>query len=155
LCGCRRHRPRRPAAHRPARPRQRVLRSQERPSMSSHLPPREPAHLLVLRSIVYTGAVLAAVWPLTDWSATLGAWLAPVCCVLAAVAGLWLGRRLAVSAVRTAPVLLGCALAVLLGASAGSLLGGTPALARAVGVRGLLLTCDALASALIVASAVV
>jgi hypothetical protein len=92
---------------------------------------KEPLHLLFLRSLVHTGAVLLLLGPLTAGPVLFTA-------VGTALAGLALGRWLAASRLRTPVLLLGAAGFVLLGLGLHRVLGASPRLAASLGIRGTL-----------------
>src|SRR6516164_4401903 len=98
---------------------------------------KEPFHLLLLRALVYTGAVLVFVSPLTTWAGTVAA-------VTAALVGLLCSRWIAVSRLRwpaLAAVVVGI---VLLGLSINTLLGGPAWVARLLGISRTLAVTEAL-----------
>jgi transglutaminase-like putative cysteine protease len=87
---------------------------------------KEPIHLLLLRGLIYSAVLLAALWPLASLAVILAV-------VATALAGLVLGRRLAVSRLRYAVVAAGSAGLALGGCALGYWLGSAAWVARAVG----------------------
>jgi hypothetical protein len=109
---------------------------------------KEPFHLLLLRALVYTGAVLVFVSPLTTWAGTVAA-------VSAALAGLLGSRWIAVSRLRWPALVALVAGIVLLGLSINTLLGGPAWVARLLGISRTLAVTEALTFGLVTLGLVV
>ena len=90
---------------------------------------KEPIHLLLLRTIVFSAALATGLWSVAS--------LPVLVAVLAAgLVGVIAGRELAVTRVRTGAILAGCASLVGCGWVAAAVLGSASAFAHAVGVAG-------------------
>jgi hypothetical protein len=94
-------------------------------------PTREPLHLLMVRSVVYTATLMILLAPMLTSTVTIAA-------TVAALGGLILGRSLAASRVRTPVVLAGAGLTTLIGFGIAALVGSLASLAQAAGITAAL-----------------